>query len=89
MLSAAIGAGGLQPDAYGDALIKRAIAQAHLGQYEAAHAALDRAEPGAPDLASVHAARSFVFKRQGNEESAGREFAQAKALNPRVQEIRP
>jgi Tfp pilus assembly protein PilF len=86
-LTDALTIGGLHADAYAEVLVKRAVASAHLKQFDAALEDLDRASQGAPQMDVIHAARAFVFQCQGNREAATTEFAVAKRINPSIQAI--
>jgi tetratricopeptide (TPR) repeat protein len=82
--TAAIDARGLNPDQYADAFLKRAVANATLANYDAAHADLDMLERGAPNLDEVYAARAFVLLKQGKRTEAQAAFNKAKQINPQV-----
>ena len=85
--SAALKAGGLLPDQLGNALIWRAECFAREGKFAEAHADLDRAARGAPmDL--VHATRSFVYAKEGNQGKSDEEWREAKKSNSAIQRIR-
>ena len=84
LLDVAISSGTLQPDALAQASTKRAISLAYHLQFVEAHAVLDRVASGAPDQSEVHAARAFIFRRQGDTTAADRQFAEARRQNPRI-----
>jgi len=86
-LKQACDAGTLILDLQIDARLKRAVALAHLGQFDVALGELAELEKGAPHLEHVYAARSFVFKKQGKQAEALAEFARAKKLSPSIQPI--
>jgi tetratricopeptide (TPR) repeat protein len=86
-LTKAIESGALPVDSYCEAMVKRTIAYAQLGQFEQALADLDKLAQGTPDMASVHAARSFIFRKQGKAAEADREFALARRYNPDVKVV--
>lgn len=83
-LTAAISTGGLSPDQVVDAYVHRAVCRASLGDTKNAHADLDAAEQGAPNLDLVLSARAFVLDREGNVTAARESLAKARALNPQV-----
>ena len=85
--SAAIDAGGLNPDQYGDSMIRRAECYAKSGNFAAAHADLDSAEMGA-DLDRVFATRSFVFSKEGKTKEASAAMSKAKKENRSVKAIK-
>lgn len=80
--------GGLQADIYTDARVQRAICLARQGRCDEAHADLDLAAQGAADMATVHVARSFVFKMEDNDAESKSEMAAAKEINRRAKAIR-
>ena len=89
LLDAALGPGsGLPPDIYTDALVKRAVCRARAEQYDDALADLEIASQGAADMSLVHAARSFVYKKQGKSTAASAEMSAAKKINRRVKAFR-
>ena len=85
--TAAIDGGGLYVDLYVEARVKRAVALAALGECGAAHEDLDAVLEGAADLASVYAARSFVFEKEGDTANAKQAFQQARRINPQVEKF--
>lgn len=80
--------GGLPPDIYSDARIQRAVCFARLERFEEAHADLDVASQGAADMASVHVARSFVFKKEGKNADSASEMSAAKKINRKSKSIK-
>ena len=78
---------GLPPDLYTDALVKRALCHARLEQFESALADLEIAEQGSSDLSTVHAARAYVFNKQGDSSAAKIEMAAAKKLNRKIKTV--
>lgn len=69
------------------AYIQRAIANAALGNYDAAFADLDVAEQGEGETAETLVARSFVFEKQGNEREAKLAWSKARKWDRRVKKI--
>ena len=86
-LTAAIEAGGLNPDQYGDSLLRRAECHGRSGDFAAAHTDLDNAEMGA-DLDRVYATRSFVFSKEGKNKESSAAMAKAKKENRSVKAIK-
>lgn len=86
--SQAITQGGLGPDAYDAAAVKRAICWGALNRADEAIAELARLEPGASNLDAILAARSYVLNKQGKAVEARTALAQAKRLNPAVQVLK-
>jgi tetratricopeptide (TPR) repeat protein len=84
----AVNGGGLNPDAYASAAVKLAVSYGALKKFDEAHAMLDKLEQGAPNLDEIHAARSFVLKKQGKAAEARAAFAKARRINPRIQEFK-
>lgn len=84
----AMEAGGLNPDQYADSRIRRAECYGRTGDYPAAHADLDNAEMGAPDMDRVYATRSFVFEAEGKKSEASSAMAKAKKENRSVKAIK-
>ena len=80
-LTAAIEAGDLPVDLYVDAHVKRAVANAVLGDYDQAHADLDKMEQGALDLDVVFAARSFVLEKEGKQAASKAAWSEARRIN--------
>jgi tetratricopeptide (TPR) repeat protein len=80
----AVERGGLQVDEYVDCYIRLALCEARLENFDDAHQALDAVAEGASDMARLHAARAFVFRRQGKTDEAQAEEQRARQLNPRV-----
>jgi tetratricopeptide (TPR) repeat protein len=83
-LSAAVAAGGLNPDAFAAAELQLALALGGLGRYAEAYERLERLEAGAPNVDEVHAARSAVLAREGKAAEAQAELAQARQINRAV-----
>ena len=86
--SAAIAEGGLNFDILCDAHIKRAVCRAAAGRFDEALAELQEVEDHGGDLGAVESARSYIFRKQGNEARARAAWARARQLNPLVQEFR-
>lgn len=86
--TAAIEARGLNPDQYGEAFLKRAVANAALGNFDAANADLDKLVRGAPNMDEVYAARAFVLLKQGKRGEAQAMFRKARQLNSQVRMFR-
>jgi len=83
-LTMAIDAGWLNPDLAVDALAKRAVANAALGNFDGANADLERMK-NAPDQALFWAANAFVLTKRGKTSEAAAALRQAKQLNPTLQ----
>ena len=81
----ALEAEGLEVDDLLDAYIQRALCSARLGEFDAAHADLDAAAEGPAEMDVVHAARSFVFQKQGRANEAAQQLNQARRINPGIQ----
>ena len=80
----AVERGGLQVDEYVECHVRLALCEARLEGYDDAHRALDAVAEGASDLARVHAARAFVFRRQQKPDEAQAEEQRARERDPRV-----
>jgi tetratricopeptide (TPR) repeat protein len=80
-LSAAVAAGGLNPDAFAAAELQMALALGGLGRYAEAYERLDRLEAGAPNVDEVLAARSAVLAREGKAAEAQAALAKARQIN--------
>jgi tetratricopeptide (TPR) repeat protein len=87
-LSAALSIGGISPDQVVDLYVHRAVCRANLGDTKNAHADLDAAEQGAPNLDLVLSARASVLEREGNSAAARKMLAKARTLNPQVKIFR-
>jgi len=87
-LTAAIEARGLNPDVKCDAVVKRAICWVKSGKYNEALADLDSLGAGASNMDQIHAARSYIYKKQGKAAESRTELIKAKRLNPAVQEFK-
>jgi tetratricopeptide (TPR) repeat protein len=85
-LNTALSGGGLLPDLYSEALLKRAECLARVGDSAAALADLDTAARGA-DMAEVHRVRSFVYAKQGNSTQSRAEMTAARRINPQIKAI--
>ena len=79
---------GLPADIYVDARIQRAICLARVDRFADAHADLDNASEGAGDMSAVHAARSFVFSKEGKGTESKQAMRDAKKINKSVSRIR-
>lgn len=86
--AALIPGGGLPADIYTDARVNRAICFARLDRFDEAHADLDVAAQGAADMATVHVARSFVFKKEGKTSESASEMSAAKKINRKAKSIK-
>ena len=84
----AMDAGGLNPDQYADARIRRGECYGRTGDFAAAHADLDNAEMGAPELDRVYATRAFVFGKEGKKKEAATAMSKAKKENRSVKRIK-
>lgn len=86
--TAAIDGGGLNPDAYTDAAIKRAVCWGSDGKTDEALTMLQSLESGGgpPDL--IETARSFILAKQGKAAESRVALAKARRLNPKVQEFK-
>lgn len=80
--------GGLMSDQYCEAVVKRAVCFAANGKVEAALTELDELGLAASNLDAVHAARSYIFTKQGKVADSRAAFAKARRLNPLVQEFK-
>ncbi len=78
---------GLSPDVAVEAHILRAIVLARVGRTTDAHADLNIAAEGAGDMSAVHAARAYIFAKEGNEKDSKIEMSKARRLNKRVRRI--
>ena len=87
LLDQAIDSGKLYHDAISPAHINRAICSAMAGDFESAHADLDKMERGAPNLDEIFAARSFVFQKQGKTREAKAAWAKARRVNRYVRKF--
>ena len=86
-LTTALEIGGLSPDQFAESRIKRAISNARLGQFAAAHADLDIAEQGAA-LDEVYIARSYVFEKEGKKRESSTAWSEARKLNRLAKKIK-
>ncbi len=69
------------------AYIQRAIANAALGNYDAALADLDVAEQGDGETAETLVARTYVFEKQGKQREAKQAWSKARRWDRRVKKI--
>lgn len=83
----AITQGGLNPDQYAEAAVKRAVCWGAAGEYDEALAELDKLLAGAPNLDQVQAARAFVLKKQGKSAEAAQALAAARRINRTIKEF--
>lgn len=74
----------LDPDQFGSAVVRRAVCYAKLGEFEKAHADLDRAAGGAPNVDEIHAARSYVLTKEGKQSEADKEWRKARQVNSTI-----
>lgn len=70
-----------------NAYIQRAIANAALGSYDAAHADLDLAEQGEGETAETLVARTYVLEKQGKQREAKLTWSKARRWNRRVKKL--
>lgn len=70
-----------------NAYIQRAIANAALGNYDAALADLDIAEKGEGETAETLVARSYVWEKQGKKDQANQAWNKARQWDRRVKKI--
>jgi Tfp pilus assembly protein PilF len=70
-----------------NAFMKRAIANAALGDFDAAHADLDTATKGEGETAEIFSARTYVFEKQGKSTEAKAAWNQARKLDRGVKRI--
>ena len=82
----ALAAGGLLPDLYSEALLKRAECNGRLGNFDLAHVDLDKAARGG-DMAEVHRVRSFVFQKEGRTTESKAELSKARQINAGIKAI--
>jgi tetratricopeptide (TPR) repeat protein len=86
---AALDVGGLNPDIYAATSVRLAISSAALKKLDEAIGMLDKLEQeGAPNLAEIYVARSFVLKKQGKAAESRAALAKARRYNPRIQEFK-
>lgn len=78
---------GLSPDISVDARIHRAICLARVERTAEAHADLDSAAEGAGDMSAVHAARAFVFAKEGKDTESKSAMRTAKKIKRTVKRI--
>ncbi|WP_152097212.1 hypothetical protein [Lacipirellula parvula] len=86
--NAALTIGGLNPDLYCDATVKRAVCWVATGKTTEAIGELDRLEPGAPNLDQIYAARSYALAKQGKAAESRAALAKARQFNRTVQEFK-
>jgi tetratricopeptide (TPR) repeat protein len=86
-LTIALSAGGLAPDDYATAMVKRAVCWGAEGKYEEALAELTKLEASAPNLDQILAARAFVLKKQGKVAEANAAMAKARQYNRTIKEF--
>jgi hypothetical protein len=84
----AIDAGGLNPDSYVDAAIKRAVCWGAASKFDEALAELAKLESGGGPLDQILAARSYILAKQGKAAEARAALAQARRYNRTVQEFK-
>ena len=85
---AALTLGGLNPDLYCEATVKRAVCWAATGKTAEAISELDRLEPGAPNLDQIYAAKSYALAKQGKAAESRAALAKARQANRTVQEFK-
>jgi hypothetical protein len=86
-LSAALDGGGLNPDVACDARVKLAVCLASSGKIDEGLAMLEKVGLGASNPDAVEAARSYIYKKQGQAAQSRAALAKARQYNPRVQEF--
>lgn len=86
--TAAIDGGGLNPDAYTDAAIKRAVCWSGNGKADEALAMLQSLESGGGPPDTIESARSYILAKQGKAAESRAALAKARRLNPKVQEFK-
>lgn len=70
-----------------NAYIHRSIANAALGNYDAAIADLDMAERGEGETAETLVARTYIFEKQGKDREAKQAWSRARKWDRRVKKI--
>ena len=85
---AAIDAGGLNPDSYMDAAVKRAVCWAAASKSDDALAELAKLESGGGPPDSISIARSYVLRKQGKAAESRAALAKARQYNRTVQEFK-
>lgn len=86
--SRAVTQGGLGPDCYDIAAVKRAVCLGALNRGDEAIAELAKLEPGASNLDAIYAARSYVLTKQGKAAESRAALAKARQYNRTVQEFK-
>lgn len=86
--TAAIDAGGLNPDSYMDAAIKRAVCWAAASKSDEALAELTKLESGGGPPDAIFIARSYVLRKQGKAAESRAALAKARQYNRTVQEFK-
>ena len=87
-LTQAIDAGGLNPDLYIDASIKRGVCWGATGKPAEALEALQQIESWGESRDAVYAARSYVLAKQGKAAESRAALAKARQYNRTVQEFK-
>jgi predicted Zn-dependent protease len=87
-LTAALDANILNPDFYCFATVRRAVCWAAAGKATEAVAELDKLGMAAPNQDEILAARSFIFKKQGNVAASRAALAKARLLNKQIKEFK-
>lgn len=83
-LSAAIDAGGLNPDLIADAYLLRAECRTKLGKLDEAMADVTSVEQGAPDLGRFHQVRGDILLAQGDKVAAKQAYQEALKTNKNI-----
>ena len=86
--TAALDTGGLNPDSYVDALVKRAVCRSAAGRHDEALADLEKLSDGGGAEDQVLAARSYLLAKQGKAAEARAALAKARQYNRTVQEFK-
>ena len=88
LLSAAVGTGFLNADAYSNAATRLAVSYAAEKRFDEALALLNELDKGAPNFDEVYAARSYVLAKQGKVAESRAALAKARQFNRAVQEFK-
>ncbi|MCA9260909.1 MAG: tetratricopeptide repeat protein [Planctomycetales bacterium] len=82
--SFALEAGAINVDSRINVMLRRVLCYAMADRFDEAHAELDLLEANAPNGDEICAARSFVYKRQGDARKSKAAWNEAKRLNRAV-----
>jgi tetratricopeptide (TPR) repeat protein len=80
--------GGINPDLYCDAMLRRAVCWAAAGKFDEALADLQTLQAGGGPPDQILAARSYVLGKQGKAAEARAALAKARQYNRTVQEFK-